>query len=570
VSIESSLRSVLDRRATALLKRTRDLQVLPQVMLMAQRLEAAIEADSEVDDTPVCIALLGGTGVGKSALFNALLENPNASPSSNAERGFTRQPYVAVHPEDRHSLLFDDCLDPVFVPATTRNTALIDTPDVDSVEEDNRKRTRIVMEMADVIIYVTSPDKRANFTVDKELREWASRKRWFFVMNKVDTLNTPLPAVRSDFCTRIEALGFSADDNICFLVSATHTGEYDFGRLKSAILSSRSVEQSRALREEGLFRRYAHAVTNEVVDPLHELLHSVDSELKQSNRQTRAVYRDVLSSRQTQRQIQYIGRELIWQNLPGRISGPLALPIRIRARLSRIGLALNPVRTTSDTQSQTRTKRRSGWQVITSAFRNTLPLQGLLAEFSPAHRQILNEIRTDAIRTVEDIGLTSEESQVDNTHDELLTLLGNRLLYSAQHKADSAACWHIRFFANLLPWVIILQMFWRLAQIWFAGEWLPPGFFLSAIVMLIVSMIPGWLLICAAVRRGFRKPDALIEEVIGEIKVPAETRPLQKVATALTKLKRNIATFNKSLAAAHKVLARELDPRHFGTPTNSA
>jgi len=58
--------------------------------------EALARTQSPESHRPMMAILLGGTGVGKSTLFNALIQKPDASPVSDSRRCFTSRPYVAV------------------------------------------------------------------------------------------------------------------------------------------------------------------------------------------------------------------------------------------------------------------------------------------------------------------------------------------------------------------------------------------------------------------------------------------------------------------------------------------
>lgn len=75
--------------------------------------------------------------------------------------------------------------------------------------------------MADILIYVALPEKRASFAISEELKPWLSRKRWFFALNKIDLFEPEeLEQVSHDFESRVSELGFEADQHSVFLISA--------------------------------------------------------------------------------------------------------------------------------------------------------------------------------------------------------------------------------------------------------------------------------------------------------------------------------------------------------------
>ena len=140
---------------------------------------------------PFTIVLLGGTGVGKSQLFSTLAGTPGASPSSDAERNHTRVPYVACSPKERALTNIPDNSDTVWVDWERNSTVLIDTPDIDGMVLANRQVTKKLLGLADLVVFVTSPDKLANAVPFEVLKEWAPRTRWAFVLNKADLVSNP-------------------------------------------------------------------------------------------------------------------------------------------------------------------------------------------------------------------------------------------------------------------------------------------------------------------------------------------------------------------------------------------
>jgi energy-coupling factor transporter ATP-binding protein EcfA2 len=120
-------------------------------------------------DAPLLVLLIGPTGAGKSSLLNALAGHP-VSPSG-VLRPTTRDLVALVHPADRAALLRDGA--PLPVLAGTRlhvvaddgappGVALVDAPDVDSVEHANRELTDRLAEAADLGVFVTTATRYAD------------------------------------------------------------------------------------------------------------------------------------------------------------------------------------------------------------------------------------------------------------------------------------------------------------------------------------------------------------------------------------------------------------------------
>ena len=104
--------------------------------------------------------LMGGTGVGKSTLLNALAGGNIAAASF--QRPTTRDPVVYYHESVR-----PDRLDPALRhcrlvshdrPALQQKI-LVDTPDLDSNDLTNREKLLQLLPVADVVLYVGSQEK---------------------------------------------------------------------------------------------------------------------------------------------------------------------------------------------------------------------------------------------------------------------------------------------------------------------------------------------------------------------------------------------------------------------------
>jgi energy-coupling factor transporter ATP-binding protein EcfA2 len=133
---------------------------------------------------PVRVALFGPTGAGKSKLFNSLL-GEMASPASY-RRPFTRRPVYYLHrarKEIARSLRGDVKL---HERSGWEDRILIDSPDFDSVEAENRALAAQVYLEADAFIFVADVHKYADASTWSYLaRLRAEGKASAFVLNKL-------------------------------------------------------------------------------------------------------------------------------------------------------------------------------------------------------------------------------------------------------------------------------------------------------------------------------------------------------------------------------------------------
>jgi GTP-binding protein EngB required for normal cell division len=140
------------------------------------------------------VALIGGTGVGKSTILNALA-GANVSEAS-ARRPTTSAPIAWV---SAHAL---DSVRPLLarLGAATAKThsradldrvVVLDLPDVDSLEAGHRSIVEAVLPKVDVVAWVTDPEKYADAVLhDRFLGDWLGRlDRQIVVLNKADRLD---------------------------------------------------------------------------------------------------------------------------------------------------------------------------------------------------------------------------------------------------------------------------------------------------------------------------------------------------------------------------------------------
>jgi len=137
------------------------------------------------------LGLLGGTGVGKSTIMNALAGFEMASTSH-------RRPHTDHILVYRHSevdplpvLALDDVLwrdithqvDPI------RHIVLCDLPDFDSILGEHRQHVLQFLEHLDLLVWITSPEKYADGRFYEFLQMVPkARENFTFVLNKVDLL----------------------------------------------------------------------------------------------------------------------------------------------------------------------------------------------------------------------------------------------------------------------------------------------------------------------------------------------------------------------------------------------
>lgn len=187
------LRSSMEWAAEAIPADVRD-EVLATIERCAERLAMGVDF--------TIVALAGGTGSGKSSLFNALVGREFAVPG--VARPTTAHVSAAVWADGADALLdwlevdperrlrrHIDQLDSADEAALS-GMVLLDLPDHDSVSARNRAVVDRIVPMADLLLWVVDPQKYADHALHESyLRAASERQRpSLVVLNQVDRLTT--------------------------------------------------------------------------------------------------------------------------------------------------------------------------------------------------------------------------------------------------------------------------------------------------------------------------------------------------------------------------------------------
>jgi GTP-binding protein EngB required for normal cell division len=218
------------------------------------------------------LALVGGTGVGKSSLLNALA-GATVSPAS-ARRPTTNEAVAWVPRAQREAL--GPLLDWLGVSEVRehaaealRSVAILDLPDMDSVVGAHRERVESLLPLVDAVAWVTDLEKYHDAILhDGFLRTWVPRlDRQAVVVNKADRLaQDDRPRIRRDLERDLGQRLTVADQASVPVLITTATPDPDLDELRGwlaagaaakavvrARIAASGVDQARALaRDAGL------------------------------------------------------------------------------------------------------------------------------------------------------------------------------------------------------------------------------------------------------------------------------------------------------------------------------
>lgn len=267
------------------------------------RLLRGVEVRAAAPDAPLLVVVGGGTGAGKSTTVNTLAGRRVAA--TGVVRPTTRQPTLVCHPDDRAAFATervlpglvrvdavhaDQAVGAQLLVATSDHlppgVALLDTPDVDSVEEANRWLAERALDAADVWVWFATARTYADAVGMSYLRRAAQRQALLAVAV------TQLPAVQAaEVLADVDRL-LAAEDVAVDLRVAIGSVEVTDDRLPAGTAveleawlgALAPVERRRAVRTRAL-----DGLVRAVPQELAELRGALAEELAHAERLTRRV-----------------------------------------------------------------------------------------------------------------------------------------------------------------------------------------------------------------------------------------------------------------------------------------
>lgn len=132
-------------------------------------------------EAPLLVLLLGPTGAGKSSLLNTIAGAEVSR--AGVLRPTTREAILYASESDakqilsggRLRLIAADRIITAVAPASSAGVAIIDAPDIDSVERDNRLLADVLLEACDLCVFVTTATRYADLVPWQVLRRVRER-----------------------------------------------------------------------------------------------------------------------------------------------------------------------------------------------------------------------------------------------------------------------------------------------------------------------------------------------------------------------------------------------------------
>ncbi|TMC29920.1 MAG: hypothetical protein E6J24_16445 [Chloroflexi bacterium] len=212
-------------------------------------------------DAPLLVVLIGSTGAGKSSLLNAIA-GANVS-RAGVLRPTTREAVVYASPDDVRSLregrlrrVPAERLVVAAATPTSAGVAIIDAPDIDSLERDNRALADTLLEACDLCVFVTTATRYADLVPWNVLERIRQRQvPLAIVLNRLPTDAADREIVIADV-TRLFADHGMTPANAGLAILRVDEGEVDADIDALSREATRPLaDRIRALREASAERR---------------------------------------------------------------------------------------------------------------------------------------------------------------------------------------------------------------------------------------------------------------------------------------------------------------------------
>jgi energy-coupling factor transporter ATP-binding protein EcfA2 len=200
---------------------------------LRDHLEGFVRPRAADIEAPLLVLLLGPTGAGKSSLLNTIAGG-EVSPAG-VLRPTTREAILYASESDATRILSGGRLGRIaahrivhaVAPETSTGVAVIDAPDIDSVERDNRDLADVLLEASDLCIFVTTATRYADLVPWQVLRRAQERGLpLVVVLNRVPTDPRDRDAVLADARRLLADAGMREADETLDLMTITE-GEID-------------------------------------------------------------------------------------------------------------------------------------------------------------------------------------------------------------------------------------------------------------------------------------------------------------------------------------------------------
>lgn len=269
---------------------------------VAEKLKGSLkelEERSNKIESLLIVAIVGGTGVGKSTLINAIAGDKIAKTSEM--RPCTNRPVIYYPPNWNPDSEFVEICE-LYARSALDNIVLIDTPDTDTVIKEHRNFTKKMVEKCDLILLCGNEDKYLEEATWSIIRE-VNKERGFVLVETKMSANKP--SIMEDWLGKLKQNGIEPmayfrvnalrvlDRKLGVKSEGADTNEYDFHKLEEFLarqLTEAKIRQIKTANVHGLIEKMIKKIdefldeTEPAVEELKEFMDRKTRELVDQNR----------------------------------------------------------------------------------------------------------------------------------------------------------------------------------------------------------------------------------------------------------------------------------------------
>lgn len=444
------------------------------------------------------VALVGGSGVGKSTLLNALAGDELAAAS--AMRPCTTAPTV-YHPPGAQ---LPDLGWETKPAAVLERIVLIDTPDSDTVIRDHRERVAGVLAQCDLVLLCGSAEKYLDEATWSLLRPLAGQRAVVCVETKAAAETSP---IRQDWTERLECAGLAPD--AYFRVAALRayerkltgqapgSGEIDFAALEDYLrtrLDAQHIVRIKRANVTGLLRTSLESLRGKLTPWRPKLEAAMTTVDTQANALAEALWQELDRRLFSE---SHLWVHALWREIAPRSKGILGLTLRLLAGLNSLFSAAASLRRCISPGGLGRAAAETLAGQKNAAKQALAPLAAMHAG---AYESAVNLALAEAGFAVKPGGPGENDPLAQSLAAPFEDVLGGSTRDDAVRAARRLTAWPAALLLDAAPVAFLVFAAFKIVQEYASGVYMDPSFFVHTLAVFLILISVGYACVAGVVR----------------------------------------------------------------------